>query len=174
VKPSESCWTLEDSTLHILLAKAEEGTTWGSAIAGQATMLAACTHAQRDACCSVVAGDPAPPVPLAGHDLPEDQREADQKRLLLERFQIEVLWVEGPCARAAWSLLLACLPRPCLRSTCYASLHPRLSPNSTRALTSHRPSSVTAPSPTPARFCGAAWASFKVPELLCASCRSAP
>ncbi|PSC70531.1 nudC domain-containing 2 [Micractinium conductrix] len=57
VKPSDSCWTLEDGTLNILLAKAEEGATWASAI--------------------------------AGHELRGDQQEADQKRLLLERFQEE-------------------------------------------------------------------------------------
>lgn len=34
VKPSDSLWTLEDGTLHIQLAKAEEGATWASAIAG--------------------------------------------------------------------------------------------------------------------------------------------
>ncbi|KAL4446345.1 hypothetical protein ABPG77_003152 [Micractinium sp. CCAP 211/92] len=57
VKASDSLWTLEDGTLHIQLAKAEEGTTWASAI--------------------------------AGHELQADEQQADQKRLLLERFQAE-------------------------------------------------------------------------------------
>ena len=58
-KASESFWTLEDGTqLHIQLAKAEEGQTWGSA--------------------------------LQGHELQGDDVQADQKRLLLERFQVEV------------------------------------------------------------------------------------
>jgi hypothetical protein len=34
VRPSESLWTLEDGVLHLQLAKAEEGATWASAIAG--------------------------------------------------------------------------------------------------------------------------------------------
>ncbi|GAB4813227.1 hypothetical protein N2152v2_000273 [Parachlorella kessleri] len=34
VKVSESVWTLEDSTLHISLAKAEGGATWAAALAG--------------------------------------------------------------------------------------------------------------------------------------------
>lgn len=33
-KPGDSLWTLEDSTLSVALAKAEEGATWPSAIAG--------------------------------------------------------------------------------------------------------------------------------------------
>ena len=58
-KASESVWTLEDGTqLHIQLAKAEEGQTWGSA--------------------------------LQGHELQGDDVQADQTRLLLERFQEEV------------------------------------------------------------------------------------
>lgn len=57
VKVSESLWTLEDSTLHIQLTKAEEGATWASAI--------------------------------TGHQLCTTQQEAQQKRLLLERFQAQ-------------------------------------------------------------------------------------
>lgn len=34
VKPSESLWTIEDSTLSIQLTKAEEASTWTAALAG--------------------------------------------------------------------------------------------------------------------------------------------
>ncbi len=46
MKASDSLWTLEDGTLHIQLAKAEEGTTWASAIAGR------CVYRQPEMSCS--------------------------------------------------------------------------------------------------------------------------
>ncbi|KAG7672442.1 hypothetical protein KSW81_001406 [Nannochloris sp. 'desiccata'] len=57
VKVSDSLWTIEDGVLHIELTKAEEASTWPSAI--------------------------------AGHQIDVAKQQADQKRLMLERFQQE-------------------------------------------------------------------------------------
>ena len=95
---SESLWTLEDGTLHIQLTKAEEGATWDSAIAGALPGTRPSTVPGPGALIGAAMETPPPracTASCAGHELQEDQRQADQKRLLLERFQAEV----GGCRR---------------------------------------------------------------------------
>lgn len=195
VKTSESLWTLEDGTLHIQLAKAEEGATWASAIAGwcaatvsfdislrtPATLpvLGCRVHAWTSllSCCVSSNAVMCPHATcwrqlyMAGHKLQADEQQADQKRLLLERFQAEVgMRPVLSCASqfcALFPKVFPDLPEFLLFAPNFIA-HTKFGAHtraihlsfasipcncSTRALTFRQPSSLAAPCPILARSC---------------------